>query len=114
METAVQVVKSLQCYCKDISALVLWLDCDWEGEAIAFDVIDVCTKALGGKSRQLDIYRAHFSALTFQNISEAMESLTPPNKNLSDAVKVRQEIDLKIGASFTRFQTLSLRSIIGG
>ena len=45
------MVKSLQHYCKDISALVLWLDCDREGEAIAFDVVDVCTKALGAKSR---------------------------------------------------------------
>jgi DNA topoisomerase-3 len=59
------VVKSLQFHCKDISALVLWLDCDREGEAIAFDVIDVCAKALGAKSRHLEIYRAHFSALTF-------------------------------------------------
>jgi DNA topoisomerase-3 len=41
-----------------------------------------------------------------------MESLTPPNQNLSDAVKVRQEIDLRIGAIFTRFQTLLLRELV--
>jgi DNA topoisomerase-3 len=29
-------------YAKRASILVLWLDCDREGEAIAYDVIDVC------------------------------------------------------------------------
>jgi len=42
-----------------------------------------------------------------------METLTEPDKNLSDAVKVRQEIDLRIGASFTRFQTLLLQNYLG-
>ena len=51
--------------------------------------------------------------MTFQNISEAMRTLTPPNQNLSDAVQVRQEVDLRIGASFTRFQTLNLRYVLG-
>ena len=41
-----------------------------------------------------------------------MEKLESPNKNLSDAVRVRQEIDLRMGASFTRFQSLSFRHIV--
>ena len=93
------MVKNLTFASQNITHLVLWLDCDREGEAIAFDVIDVCQKA----RRNIQVHRAHFSAMTFQNISEAMQNLTPPNKFLSDAVKVRQEIDLRIGASFTRF-----------
>lgn len=93
------MVKNLQFFSKDINALILWLDCDREGEAIAFDVIDVCQKV----KRNIQILRAHFSALTYQNINQAMQTLTPPDKNLSDAVKVRQEVDLRIGASFTRF-----------
>ena len=43
-----------------------------------------------------------------------METLKEPNKNLADAVNVRQEIDLRIGASFTRFQTLYFRDILLG
>ena len=40
-----------------------------------------------------------------------MNNLAPPNKNLSDAVEIRQKIDLIIGASFTRIQTLTLRDV---
>jgi DNA topoisomerase-3 len=42
-----------------------------------------------------------------------MQKLTPPNKFFKEAVSVRQEMDLRIGASFTRFQTLALRQILG-
>jgi len=46
--------------------LVLWLDCDREGENISFEVIEVCTSLPGGKREggghgQLRVYRARFS-----------------------------------------------------
>jgi DNA topoisomerase-3 len=64
---------------------VIWTDCDREGEAIGYDIIDVCKR----HNRNIEVYRAHFSAMTFQDISGAMQRLTPPNRNLSEAVKVR-------------------------
>ena len=39
--------------------LVLWLNCDREGENIAYEVIEVCT----GANSHLNIWRARFSAL---------------------------------------------------
>jgi len=39
--------------------LVLWLDCDREGENIAFEVVQVCTAA----NPRLNVWRARFSAL---------------------------------------------------
>ncbi len=39
--------------------LVLWLDCDREGENIAYEVVDVCHTT----NPRLNIWRAHFSAL---------------------------------------------------
>ena len=92
----------------NINTLILWLDCDREGENIAFEVIEII-KTLN--IRNLEILRASFSAITKRDVINAMNNLAPPNKNLSDAVEIRQKIDLIIGASFTRIQTLTLKDV---
>lgn len=104
-EYAGKVIENLKAASRDIQTLILWLDCDREGEAIAFDVIEQCLQAAeAGDS--VDIHRAHFSALTLNDINTAMTTLTAPNKNLSDGVRVRTQLDLKVGSTFTQFQTL--------
>lgn len=40
-----------------------------------------------------------------------MANLVPPDERMSQAVDVRSELDLRIGAAFTRFQTLRLQSV---
>ncbi|EER01624.1 prokaryotic dna topoisomerase, putative [Perkinsus marinus ATCC 50983] len=82
--------------------LVLWLDCDREGEAIAYEVIEIAREA----NARLNVYRANFSALTHADLTRACLNLARPNPHLAAAVDARQEIDLRIGASFTRFLTL--------
>jgi DNA topoisomerase-3 len=54
------VEKTLLTEARNCQALILWLDCDREGENIAFEVINVCSKS----NPRLSIYRAHFSSLT--------------------------------------------------
>ena len=87
--------------------LIIWTDCDREGENIGFEVISVC-RAI---KQNLTVYRAKFSEITYQSVVRAINNLCEPNQNVSDAVEVRQELDLRIGAAFTRFQTLRLRQV---
>ena len=87
--------------------LMIWTDCDREGENIGFEVISVCRSA----NPRINIFRAHFSEVTVPAINRAFNSLTQPNQKVSDAVDVRQKLDLRLGSAFTRFLTLELQKI---
>ena len=89
---------------KGCDYIVLWLDCDKEGENICFEVLD----AVRGQMRRLDrstVFRAKFSSITAKDIAAAMNNLGEPDENQSKSVDARQELDLRIGCAFTRFQT---------
>ncbi|XP_060116558.1 LOW QUALITY PROTEIN: DNA topoisomerase 3-alpha [Heteronotia binoei] len=106
-ENYVDIKRTLEREIQHCQALVIWTDCDREGENIGFEIIDVC-KAV---KPSLQVFRARFSEITPRAIRSACENLAQPDQNVSDAVDVRQELDLRIGASFTRFQTLRLQKI---
>ncbi|CDF34277.1 unnamed protein product [Chondrus crispus] len=91
--------------------LVLWLDCDSEGEKIAFDVADVCKQ---GKP-SIVVRRARFSAMTHGDLFRAVAQLGEPNERVAQMVSTRQEIDLRAGSAYTRFLTIQLEkfSLVG-
>ena len=68
-------------------------------------VIEVCRRA----NPRLVVKRARFSALVRAQLERAVAQLVDPDEAASKAIDARQEIDLRIGASFTRFQTLLLQ-----
>nr|VZI46928.1 unnamed protein product [Spirometra erinaceieuropaei] len=104
------MVGFLQREAKGASSLVLWLDCDKEGENICFEVID---SVLPVMTPQAQIFRAHFTAVTEREVTTAMQNLRQPNKNEALSVDARQETDLRIGCAFTRFQTKFFQVVAG-
>src|SRR5690606_969387 len=60
-------------------------------------------------SRIGNILLQHYS-YNIRAILHAINNLVSPNKRDSDAVEARSEIDLRIGAAFTRFQTIRLKN----
>jgi len=42
IEDSKPVLANLKLFSKNVNDLVIWTDCDREGEAIGFDIIDVC------------------------------------------------------------------------
>ncbi|KXZ51646.1 hypothetical protein GPECTOR_11g100 [Gonium pectorale] len=102
------VCEHLQREGRGMDVLVLWLDCDREGENICFEVMDNVVPYMsrrGGGGGQPSVLRARFSAITAPEIRAAMNNLVSPNEAEALAVDARQELDLRVGVSFTRFQT---------
>ncbi|VDM36497.1 unnamed protein product [Toxocara canis] len=120
--------------------LVIWTDCDREGEGIGAEVASVCLSI----KPNMPVYRARFSEITGAAIWRALNNLGRLDDRVVDAVECRQvtffsygalfsaivgkgakicrflgihhgsysrmsELDLRIGAAFTRLQTLHLR-----
>ncbi|XP_029432031.1 DNA topoisomerase 3-alpha [Rhinatrema bivittatum] len=106
-DSYVDIKRTLEREARQCQALVIWTDCDREGENIGSEIIQVCRAV----KQNLQVFRARFSEITPNAIRMACENLSVLDQNISDAVDVRQELDLRIGASFTRFQTMRLQKI---
>mmetsp|Transcript_13185 Transcript_13185/g.38827 ORF Transcript_13185/g.38827 Transcript_13185/m.38827 type:complete len:979 (-) Transcript_13185:215-3151(-) len=104
--------RMLQQQARNAGTLILWLDCDREGEAISDEVRAVC---LAGNPRLNNkVFRAKFSTVLSPEIRRALRSLGRVNESWVEAVHARSEHDLRVGAAFTRFQTLRLQKKFDG
>jgi len=94
---------------RGVDFIVLWMDCDREGENINYEVLDCCMHLMksgrGNDTNFARVYRAHFSAINPSDIQSAYQKLGKPDQNQALSVDARQELDLKVGVAFSRFQT---------
>ena len=111
-----RVIDHLRALAAECDHLVLWLDCDAEGENIAFETIGVTRRALEQrvaeeKAANPDgtpvrrIHRAKFSAISRDALRDAFRDLGEPDAALSRSVDARQELDLRVGVAMTRLLT---------
>ncbi|EYE98103.1 DNA topoisomerase 3 [Aspergillus ruber CBS 135680] len=88
-------------------ALFIWTDCDREGEHIG---TEVRKEARRGNARIL-VKRARFSNTERAHVIQAARALIELDELQANAVAARIELDLRIGAAFTRLQTLQLQNL---
>ena len=101
--TSGAVAGHVQREARGCSHLVLWLDCDREGENICFEVMHLAVPSLSSAGGR-QVARALLGGERGRG-PRAMETLAEPNEAEASAVDARQELDLKVGVAFTRFQT---------
>lgn len=99
------IERNLLTEARTADTLMIWTDCDREGENIGWEIMSVCRKA----RPNILVKRARFSAIIAQQIHRAAQHSVELDKAQADAVEARIILDLRIGAAFTRMQTLTLR-----
>ncbi|CUM46689.1 uncharacterized protein AC631_05276 [Debaryomyces fabryi] len=89
---------------RSASKLMIWTDCDREGEFIGHEIFLAAYQ--GNNSIKVeDIWRSQFSHLERSHVIHAAKNPVRLDMNSVYAVSCRMEIDLRVGASFTRFLT---------
>ena len=105
LETMHRCADNLRAEAAHAFALIIWTDCDREGENIGFQIANVCRKV----NPNLNVYRAKFSDISKRSCFEALGRVGPPDSNLSDAAECRQQLDLRIGIAFSRWQSSHIK-----
>lgn len=99
------VAENLRVQARRAQRLVIWTDCDREGEYIGFEIESICKESNPG----IDVYRARYSVVSGYEINRSMNNPDRLDRRQIAAVASRQEIDLRSGASLTRLQSMRLQ-----
>lgn len=104
-----QNIESQARYCQ---ILFIWTDCDREGENIGAEIRDTACKGNPNFRRPGNVVRARFSNIERGHILQAARNPIALDEAQASAVASRIELDLRIGASYTRNLTLSLAQML--
>lgn len=99
---------------RKVDKLMIWTDCDREGEYIGYEILQAASKYNSNLNSD-NSWRAQFSHLEKNHIIRAVHNPIKLDMNSVRAVECRIEIDLRCGLSFTRFLTdlYKAKSLIG-
>ncbi|KOS18766.1 DNA topoisomerase 3 [Escovopsis weberi] len=103
------IEKNIADQAKFARLLVIWTDCDREGEHIGQEIVDAARKGNPG----IQVKRAKFSNVERAHVISAAKRLANLDEKQVSAVATRIELDLRIGYAFTRFMTNNLRPLRG-
>ncbi|EER44161.1 DNA topoisomerase III [Histoplasma capsulatum H143] len=103
------IAENIRTLARNSKALFIWTDCDREGEHIGTEVRYQARKS----NPRIEIKRARFSNTERAHILQAATNPIELDDSQANAVAARIELDLRIGAAFTRLQTLQLKSLGG-
>ncbi|KAF6837346.1 DNA topoisomerase [Colletotrichum plurivorum] len=103
------VAENIERQARFCQLLIIWTDCDREGEHIGKEIVNAARKG----NERIQVKRATFSNIERAHILSAARRLADLDQKQVDAVDARIELDLRIGYAFTRFLTLSLRPLGG-
>ncbi|ETN36211.1 uncharacterized protein HMPREF1541_08488 [Cyphellophora europaea CBS 101466] len=101
------IARNIQNQARYARTLFIWTDCDREGEHIGTEVANEARKG----NPSIVIKRAKFSNTERAHVIQAAHNPIDLDDRQAKAVAARIELDLRIGAAFTRFQTLQLQNV---
>ncbi|GMM36066.1 DNA topoisomerase 3 [Saccharomycopsis crataegensis] len=112
-KTSQSVAKNIATESQDADRLMIWTDCDREGESIGHQIFEVASES----NRRITLentLRAQFSHLERSHVIHAAK--TPRHLDMKQvyAVQTRGELDIRSGFAFTRLLTDLLKSEIPG
>jgi DNA topoisomerase-1 len=101
--TETGIVETLKSIVREFDRVIIATDFDREGELIGLE----CLELLLTVHPTIEVKRAHYSALTRDEIEQSFANLKELDRALADAAASRQEIDLVWGALLTRYLSLT-------
>ncbi|TKA30975.1 hypothetical protein B0A50_01943 [Salinomyces thailandicus] len=106
------IAENIKTQARYADKLYIWTDCDREGENIGTEIRSVAQQGNQRFNNLANTVRARFSNVERAHIVHAAQNPIQLDERQSNAVASRIELDLRIGASFTRNLTLNLQPML--